>query len=355
MRGLILILVACTLCPSLHAQTIEGTVYDTKTKEPIVGVVIYLDGTSIVTTSDINGSFRLVVGSIINTTMVLSHLSYESLIVEKPFEHREKTFYLKEKMNLLEEAKVVADRFSRADKMRVFKEQFLGTSAAGKSCIIVNEEDIVLNYDHATNTLVGFSNNPIIVENRYLAYRVIFDLRRFIVQYSKMTLQIADATKVLYKGTSSFFDQSPFNIMIAKRREETYLRSSQYFWRNFVAEKPDNTRFKIYNRYRQIDVNEYFIVSDIASQKRVMVIPETNLNKGHHRVLEGTIYGVISVQSNRNYRSEVVFLTNHFFVDQFGNPDPVDHLMFFGDMGDQRLGDMLPMDFVYNPSSRTSR
>jgi len=346
---------AFILCSSLHAQTIDGTIYDAKTREPIVGVVIYLDGTSIVTTSDVDGYFKLIVGSIINTTLVISHLSYESMIVEKPFEHREKSFYLKEKMNVLAEAMVIADRFSRADKMRVFKEQFLGTSAAGRSCVIVNEEDIILNYDHVTNTLVGRADHPIIVENKYLAYRITFDLRSFIVQYSKMTLQMSDATKVLFKGTSSFIDQSPFNIMFAKRRGDIYLRSSQYFWRNFTADKLDNAKFKIYNRLRQIDVDKYFITTDFASQKRVMIIPGTNINRGHHRVLEGTVYGVIGVQNNSKYRSEVVFLTNHFFVDEFGNPDAVDHLMFFGDMGDQRLGDMLPMDFVYNPSSRTSR
>jgi len=336
----------------LHAQTIEGTVYDSKTKESIVGAVIYLHGTSIATTSNVDGNFRLVVGSIINTTLVISHLSYESLIIEKPFEHREKTFYLREKMNVLAEAVVVADRFSRVDKMRVFKEQFLGTSVAGRSCVIVNEEDIILNYDHATNTLFGRANHPIIVENRYLAYKITFDLHSFVVQYSKMTLHMPDATKVFFTGTSSFVDQSPFNIMFARRREEMYLRSSQHFWKNFTTDKLDETKFKIYNGYRQIDRDKYFIISDIASQKRVYIIPGTNISIRHYRVHEEEIYGVTGVQYRGKFRSEVVFLINHFFVDEYGNPDAVDRLMYFGDMGEQRLGDMLPMDFVYNPPSR---
>ena len=44
----------------MQAQTIEGTVYDAKTKETVPGVAIYVDGTSIFTTSDKNGRFLVI-------------------------------------------------------------------------------------------------------------------------------------------------------------------------------------------------------------------------------------------------------------------------------------------------------
>ena len=42
--------------PSL---SIKGTIYDSKTKEPIIGANIFLDGTSYGTASDIDGSYNL--------------------------------------------------------------------------------------------------------------------------------------------------------------------------------------------------------------------------------------------------------------------------------------------------------
>ena len=147
MKCIIFNIIFCSLLYSLQAQTIEGVVYDTKTKETITGVAIYFDGTSIITTSDSDGKFRLSVESKINASLVFSHLSYELLTIERPFEHSENKFYLNEKVNTLNEVRVVADRYSRTEKMKAFKEQFLGKSEAGKSCVIINEDDIDLKYD----------------------------------------------------------------------------------------------------------------------------------------------------------------------------------------------------------------
>ncbi|MCL2737863.1 MAG: carboxypeptidase-like regulatory domain-containing protein [Bacteroidales bacterium] len=343
-----------TFC-KIHAQVLEGTVYDSRTRETIPGVVIYLDGTSTITTSDRDGNFRLVVNQAMNADLIFSHLSYESLVIKPPFERLEKAFFLREKTNILQEARVVAERewFPREAKMKVFKEQFLGMSAAGQSCIIVNEDDIVLSYSRSTNTLTGYSLEPIIVENRYLAYRVTFDLRSFSIQYTEHTLSMEKAISVSFKGTSSFVDQSPYNIRFKTRRDETHLRSSRYFFKNLVDNTLEESKFRIFNRLTKIDTEQYFVITSASPRRTVLIIPHTNLRRSHDRVMEGPVYGVINIMDERNFRSELVFLTNRFSVDEFGNPDTIDNLMFFGRMGEQRLGDMLPRDYTYSPPSQT--
>lgn len=355
MKKIIFSILACLLCNALQGQTISGTIYDAKTKETIPGAAIYLNGTTMITTSDAQGRFTLVVNTKINANLVLSHLSYESLIIEKPFDNPTKEFYMQEKVNTLDVVRVVADRYTRAAKMWVFKQQFLGTGAAGKSCTILNEEDISLNYDYETNSLIGSASKPIIVENKYLRYRVIFDLHHFCVTYSDKTLNMEEAISISFFGTSSYVDQSPYNIMYAKRREETYLRSSQNFWRNFANHTLEEAKFRIYNKFSQIDPDQYFRMSAELTQKTVTLIPETNLNLKHNSIKEEDVYGVIGVAYKGNIRSEIVFLTDTFSIDSFGNPDKVNKLMYFGDMGDQRLGDMLPQDFVYVPQQGAKR
>jgi len=346
MKKCIFYIIVCFLCRSLQAQNIEGVVYDSKTKEPIPGVAIYLRGTSIITTSNKDGKFLLSVERVVNTTLEFSHLSYESLTIEKPFEHQEKAYYLKEKVSTLSEVRVVSDRYSREDKMRVFKEEFLGRSAAGKSCIIVNEEDIVLHYDSETTTLICYAINPIVIENKYLAYRITFDLHNFAIQYTENTLNMNKAKKVFFTGASSFADQSPYNILYAKRRLEVYLRSSQSFFKNLATNTLEESKFRIFNRFRQIKLDQYFTVVDAKPFKMVLINPDTDLSRRHSSVDEEPIYGVLGINCNSMYRSDVVFLINRFSVDEFGNISAVDKVVFFGDMGDQRLGDMLPMDFI---------
>ena len=357
MKYILSIIFTLIIFPVLHAQTIKGTVFDAKTKEPIPGVVVYFDGTSILTTTNNDGRFRLVLERMINADLVFRHLSYEPFIISKPLDDQEKVIYLKEKASTLAEVRVVADRFSREAKMKVFREQFLGASSAGRACVIQNEEDIVINYDNATNCLTAYSIHPIIVDNRYLAYQISFDLRVFnVFYYKENTLNMEKATKIVFKGTSSFTDKNPFNILYAKRREEMYLRSSLCFWKNFTNHTLEQANIKIYNRSRQIEPDRYFQIFNMETQRVVQVLPNTNLNRQHRSVDDISIYGVMGISSDSNrFRSEVVFLTHRFSVDEYGNPDTIDNLLYFGDMGEQRLGDMLPVNFVYTPMEKTKK
>ena len=347
MKKLLFCTVFCVFSFALQAQVFEGTVYDANTKETIPGVVIYLGGTSIITVSDTDGNFRLEVNQKINADLVFNHLSYNPLVVKSPFERFEKRVFLTEKMNTISEAKVVADQFTWAEKMAVFREQFLGKSPAGKSCVIINENDIIINFDNTTNTLSGYSNRPLVVENKYLAYRITFDLQRFSVQYSARTLNMNKAITVSFSGTASFVDQNPYNIRFKTRRNDKYLRSPQYFWKNFTAGTLEDAHFRLFNRLKKIEVGEYFITVNTPAQKSVLIIPGTNIKRSYERFEEESIYGVIRIMYDNKFTSEVVFLTNRFSFDDFGNPDSIDKLVYFGDMGDQRLGDMLPMDFIY--------
>ncbi|MDR2585255.1 MAG: carboxypeptidase-like regulatory domain-containing protein [Prevotellaceae bacterium] len=335
------------ICPWLCGQTISGTVFDAKTREPIPGVVVYLNGTTLCTTSDNEGRFLLMAGTVMNTSLIISHLSYELLTIDKPFEYAIKDFLLKEKVNSISEARVTADRYSREAKMMIFKEQLLGTSKAGKSCVIINEEDIVLHFDTETNSLIGSAIQPIIFENKYLGYRVTFDMHTFCVKFSQYTLDMDKAISISFFGTSSFVDQNPYNYLYAKRREETFLTSIQYFWKSLISNTLNESNITIYNRFKKINQNQYFTILENTTPKKLFLIPDTNIVRKHSSVKESDIFGVIDVLFSRRHRSEIVFLTNIVSVDSYGNPSPVDKLIYFGVYGTQRLGDMLPQDYVY--------
>ena len=346
----------CCTVISLHSQVqvVQGTVYDSKTQEAIPGVVVYLDGTSVFTTSDIDGKFRLQIQKGINASLIFSHLSYELLTLTNPLEHHIESFFLKEKNDTLMEARVVANRnqFSRKAMMRVFREQFLGTSTAGKSAIILNEDDIVLHFDLATNRLTAYAENPIIIENKYLAYRVFYNLQHFSIQFNYRTLFVTNGAYISINGSSFFEDQSHGNSMFAIRRDEVYVCSKEYFWRNFVAHTLEEAKISIYNDSKKINLSQYFSIMNLnllsREKKVVQIIPDTNIMKYHKDVKNRVVHGVIRVEFPGGIDSEIVFLTNGFSVSESGNIEN-QNIIYLGHMGQQRLGNSLPLDYVYTP------
>ena len=346
MRNFLLFIAALLFFIPLRAQTIEGTVYDANSKEPLLGVVVYLNGTSIATSSDGDGNFRLDVTDRISTSLVFSLLGYESLIIENPFERHEKSFFLHEKSIILSEAVIVADKFSRVEKMKAFKEQFLGDSRAGRSCTILNEEDIVFKYDLVENRLTASFTNPLVIKNEYLAYHVTVDVQMFSIQYDRYTLKKSHIKRVSFMVTSSFVDKNPFNLKIAKRREDKYSQSRRYFWKNLVDNTLEKANIKIYNGTKQTRSSLHFNIVTTPDRSIINIKPDADLNRIRNGSIDTAIYGIISVMYDNMFVSELVFMSDQISVDKFGNIENVDKVSFAGDMGKQRIGDMLPLNYV---------
>jgi hypothetical protein len=137
-----IIVVVILSCHRMSAQSLTGTVYDKVTKQPIPDVYVYLDGTSINDITTDSGRFELAVKKTLNTKLVLHHVSYHTVIIENPFGNIPAKLYMEERLNVLSDVTVQADRFTRAQKLNAFRGQFLGMTKAGKSCKIINEDDI---------------------------------------------------------------------------------------------------------------------------------------------------------------------------------------------------------------------
>ena len=333
------------LCYSIAgAQVITGIVCDKSSKLPISDVYVYLDGTSIKTITDNSGKFELTTNSIINSKLVLHHLSYETAFINNPFEKLPDTLYLKEQTTTLRESNIHAERFTRKQKMKAFREQFLGKSTAGKSCTITNEDDIQIEVDMQTNRLLASSDKPIEIVNNYLGYKVSFILLDFWVQYSVVNL---DSDYVLGSGfavASSFTDMAPNNRRTKRRRDDVYEKSSNFFFKSFRDTILKENKFTLFNKGFLIDHKDYFTIKDTLSQKMISIIPDTDIRTdSNYFGIE--ILGMISTLYRKTDRSEIYFMINSFLVDSYGNIDRIDKVSLGGQMGENRAGDMLPTNY----------
>ena len=327
------------------AQVITGVVCDEVTKLPVSDVYVYLDGTSVNTVTNNSGKFELVTRTVFTTKLVLHHLLYETAIIDHPFEELPDTLYIKEQVNTISEVVVYADRFSRKQKMQAFREQFLGMSRAGRSCTIMNEDDIYLYFNMQSHKLFASSDKPIVVVNNYLGYRISFILIDFWVQYFEANLDYRSIQNSFFAVVSSFSDIAPDNRRIKQRRDDVYEKSSNYFFKSFANDSLYANKFVLYNNRIPVNYQNYFAINDTLSQKQIRIISDTNINRRAYFGSKPS--GLISVLYRNVVQSDIYFMTDTFRVDQYGNIDQIDKIFFTGQMGENRAGDMLPIDYEY--------
>jgi len=117
----ILLFLFCLFTINVFSQTLEGNVFD-ENKKPMLGVSVYLDGTTIGTSTDENGKYSLRVNSKINTSLIIRFVGYETFFVSNPFDNNNLIVCLTPKQVVLDEVVIQKDPFTREEKLKIFRE-----------------------------------------------------------------------------------------------------------------------------------------------------------------------------------------------------------------------------------------
>ncbi|MDF9828923.1 carboxypeptidase-like regulatory domain-containing protein [Parabacteroides sp. PF5-6] len=346
-RLLYLILLSLPL-QAVYAQVLKGVVIDSATKESVINANVYLEGTAYHTITDADGRFELPVKQRLNTKLIISHVVYETLIFANPFDQLPETMVMKEKENRFDEVVVDTDSpFSRKQMMQAFKREFLGTTNAGRACVIQNEEDIYFYYNKEKKTLHAFCHKPIVVNNKTLGYLVTVELNEFKAQYQAVTLLSSDIESVLYLGYMSFHDTSKGNASIKKKRRNTYLGSSTEFFRYLVRQQLNDSRYYMQPLNRP---EEMFVVESIPLndwQKKVTLHTDLLAYLDPHYATRKSPKAEIIVQNERvpSEVSNIRFLKLTFKADTYGNLEDARDVLVSGSMAHKRIGDTLPKEY----------
>ncbi|MDR1121712.1 MAG: carboxypeptidase-like regulatory domain-containing protein [Dysgonamonadaceae bacterium] len=330
---------------NIVAQNLEGIVLDAETHGPVHNALVYLDGTSFIAATDTEGKFKLSTGNRINTRLVISHVSYERIIISEPFDELPEIIYLEKQVIQLDEITVSAvskSRYTRNQMLKAFRQQFLGNTKAGKACKILNEDNIRLRYDAKNNALVASSLTPVEIENKYLGYKILWEIMEFEVRYKRQTLSEKLISSVSITGTASFEDIIPENRRILNRRKDTYTGSSRNFFSLVSKNRLDESTLSLFTEMGKYPASEMFTVINIPNDKTVKQIklkPDKRDSTGIT-----TVY-VQQKSPGGNKYSRIVFSTDKFHVDLYGNTNLEKDASFLGDMSERRIGDVLPLDY----------
>lgn len=333
--------------PCLHSQILEGAVYDRQTGKPIPQVSVYLNGTSMRTMTDKEGRFSLKSNKIINTDLIFSHVSYKVLSVVNPFDENLNKVYMTGKDNSLKEIIIeVSETLSREEKLKMFKREFLGNTKAGKSCEILNEDDIVLRYSDEDKVLRASSEQPILIKNEFLGYEILYEIIDFSVQYTKGVALSLEPLTFFMRGHSIFTDMTPNNNKIKRRRKNTYKKTSAFFFLNLINKTIEQEGYDILNaKEAEVDIYRVLTLKDTLSMKKISISPKSNISYIPPELSSYTPAAFIHIYNVDGGWSNLTFLTETFLVDQFGIPDAIDKLVFSGNFASRRIGDMLPLDY----------
>jgi len=308
-------------------QVISGEVLTKANNEPIVGAVVFYDGSALGTITDIDGKFTLTSKSTTKSALVIRSLGYKTITLTSLDTDFIRVFMEPAAIEL-SEVTLEPDTWSRKKKLKVFKREFLGK---GHRCDILNADDIRLYYNKTKKTLYAFTERPIRVRNYSLGYSLIYDLTDFEVKLRYDSAQQDAVKQVFYAGNTQFVDDSNDNDAKAfRKRKKAYFGSPLHFFRALYSNRLQKEGFQLFKRGFPVQVKEVFgfrTVDDI-----LYVSKRNGIRK-------------LDVLFQQKKQSFFELHTDEFIIDAYGNYAPTYGVLFGGEMGKQRIGSMLPIDY----------
>jgi hypothetical protein len=302
-----------------YNQTISGTIMDKQTKEKLVFAAVYISSSFVGTHTDINGNFVLNISGHASMPITVSALGYFSETVTDFPVGKPLVIYLKPKVFEIKE--VVISAKAREKKLKMFKENFLGTSENAIRCEITNEKDITITLEN--DTLKAYASKPIQIINRGLGYKELYYLDKFWF-YTKRNSFLISGNIVFDEDLSSDKSKKEYYLV---SREQTYRGSRMHFFRALWANTLADEGFSLKN-----------IGEGEMLYSNIVVQPDSLKKYLKYR-------GMLGVYDHQRVATSwITFLREYVYFDQRGYFDPF-AVSWDGPMAKQRVGDMLPYEY----------
>lgn len=230
----------------LLAQEVTGIIKDAQTGEPIPFANIFFAGTTIGSTSDIEGNFRFGGFAPGKYDLTASFVGYD--IYSRPMEFASGQaisleILLNEAIIELPEVFVNADTTNWRSDFEVFRTRLLGHGPNAKKVEIVgvSPSNLHLYFDHKSSELVAHANEPFKVKNHALGYEIDYQLRYFVANL-----------KTGYSwsfGIPRFSEMTPRSNSQRKRwqkeRLKAYKGSLNHFMKSLLADELEKEQFAV--------------------------------------------------------------------------------------------------------------
>ncbi len=292
MRIHIFLCVFLLFSANLFGYQISGRVIDKNSHLPIEYASIYVNGTTIGTTSNSNGEFELRV-DYANFQLAITHASYNSELLELNLKSDTLLLVRLLPKTIHIQAVQVEAQNLRNKNLEYFKELFLGRDYWGQHAIIKNDSvlSFVVDYsgDHLRNTTMirkpeyfeVHASAPLVIEMNELGYILEYDL----ISFRQELNTDLDTMIVSSLGYSYYKETDPGSILHAYRikmnRQKAYYGSPMHFIRSLY----DNELMK----------NGYIIC-------QIDTTTDPKYDRRYIRTIQNCLKSVYEYQINNSYQ-----------------------------------------------------
>lgn len=342
---------------------LEFYIFDQNTKQAIQDVHAFLINTTYGTTSQTDGLIQLVLPTQIKEDLLLTHIAYDSRLIEHNVYNRIQngdTLFLEPNHLELDEIVVTSKRSGKWKKQfKKFIKAFLGDNKTANECTILNPE--VLRFEETKGVLSATSVDLVHIENFYLGYTVLFDLREFTLSKDGSSQYYGYAK---YEQIQDENKQANF----IENRKETYKYSLKAFLKSLIDNTSEGVGYKIDNvTYRKnnfeslgVPIKEDLLI-DFGSGAYGLYFPEflriiDTRQKDLNVVsigtqLGGNTYGSFDSRSGgrpsqiKHATSYLSKLSNFLLLNEFGNILNIKDVKEYGYWAKHRQSQTLPFDY----------
>jgi len=360
---------------SISAQNIVTGVVTDSLNNPVPFASVYLSNTSIGSYADINGNYSLFIPQEGAYELIVSCIGYKlfTLTIYVNGGKQIINIRLQGSIFILNEVIVKAKNKDRRKNYAMFVKTFIGETLNSKSCKIINPEDLILQRDTENNILSGYSLNPLKIENKALGYVILYDLLDYSYDF--------ESDFVRFSGYSHFepLKSSPGRFeTLLRRRLAVYYGSQMHFLRALFSDSLNSESFKIYDCKYDSLKKSFLLTKQLQGSNLILTDNKdfiTLLHSGplliryvhnHPEVISEELSpdkafryspNVLRIYSYSDPASElatvkpkeynsIITISDTLKLYSNGYYYKPYSLTWAGEMANDRIADMLPLDFV---------
>lgn len=341
-----------------NSSRISGRVLDSTTGEPIAGAQVFLNGTTIGTSSDTDGNFTIEKVPSGVFELVGAFLGYERVTIQINTDTLQEQYIISliPTVYSLDEVVVTPNRTQWKYNYEVFRKEFIGLGPFSDATKILNPEVLSFDFDVDENKLTASSYERLIIDNDDLGYIIYFYLEFFEIDYSNNTKSFLGLP--LFEPKSS--NRKRTNNRWAKNREKAYRGSFLHFTKSLLTHSLSEEGFLVRGEKREEDATYVYdeIIPDESLLKQIdtktySLSFEYFLNVMYLNEKEDKTYlKVINSPFTKNPRlalseqiSSFTLLEDSISIDASGFIYNPLSLIFAGYWAFEKTSDLLPLDY----------
>ncbi len=350
---------------------ITGVVLNEETNKPIPLVEVFISGSTFGSITNEEGKFELET-TYLPCQLIASHISYAPFNKLIDAESRtDLTIRLIPYQHEIKEI-TVESMSRRKDNMALFKRGFLGWDDIASTCTILN--DSVLSFTWDSLVFTATAHQPVLIDNPKLGYRIKIILKNFKLIYKPEDYKRIhrgrkikpDVTGAIYHIASNFY-YSPYppgtkreQERIEKTRLRVFYGSKMHFLRALYSGQLKVHGYEINPGIKSAPITysqimdfrsgiKIFFLDQEGYPEKLMIYPELPMVISFFKDYTGKPVNLNQDSGTHldPLQSMVKFANKKCIVRYNGTT--LDYsLIFSGHIGDQRISNMLPDDFMPN-------